>query len=72
MDLNRVDSQFKKYVDLLGNSRKTGTVSAAPPECLRRVLPVWRRAAEPFGLYGCLRNVTPNRFVGSWPIKFTR
>ena len=37
---------------LVGNLRKTGTLSSAPAECLREFLSIWQRAAAPFALIG--------------------
>jgi hypothetical protein len=35
---------------VLRDTRKTGAVSSAPPQCPREFVPVWRRAAAPFAL----------------------
>jgi hypothetical protein len=39
---------------VLRNSRKTGTVSSAPPESLANSFLVWRHASVPFALIGKL------------------
>ena len=39
------------YHQFFGNSRKTGTVSSAPPEAQRSSSTEWRHAAAPFALW---------------------